>query len=76
MVNYTNLKKKPNVGSRGASRYVSDNFRDCFELECRALKKHVTKWATNIQIMIRFVRTVHEAKRVIELLAVKWFETW
>ena len=49
---------------------MSDNFRDCFELECRALKKARDEMGlTNIQIMIPFVRTVAEAKRVIELLA-------
>ena len=58
------------LGFRGASRYVSENFRDCFELECRALKKARDEMGlTNIQIMIPFVRTVAEAKRVIELLA-------
>src|SRR5690554_836737 len=58
------------LGFRGASRYVSDNFRDCFELECRALKKVRDEMGlTNVQIMIPFVRTVAEAKRVMELLA-------
>ncbi|MDD2945748.1 MAG: phosphoenolpyruvate synthase [Acinetobacter sp.] len=67
---YEPEEENPMLGFRGASRYVSDNFRDCFELECRALKKVRDEMGlTNIQIMIPFVRTVNEAKRVIELLA-------
>jgi pyruvate,water dikinase len=67
---YEPHEENPMLGFRGASRYVSDNFRDCFELECRALKKVRDEMGlTNIQIMIPFVRTVAEAKRVIELLA-------
>lgn len=67
---YEPEEENPMLGFRGASRYVSDNFRDCFELECRALKKVRDEMGlTNIQIMIPFVRTVAEAKRVIELLA-------
>lgn len=66
---YEPEEENPMLGFRGASRYVSDNFRDCFELECRALKKVRDEMGlTNIQIMIPFVRTVSEAKRVIELL--------
>ncbi len=69
---YALEEENPMLGFRGASRYVSDNFRDCFELECRALKKVRDEMGlTNIQIMIPFVRTVFEAKRVIELLAHK-----
>lgn len=67
---YEPEEENPMLGFRGASRYVSDNFRDCFELECRALKKVRDEMGlTNVQIMIPFVRTVNEAKRVIELLA-------
>ncbi len=67
---YEPEEENPMLGFRGASRYVSDNFRDCFELECRALKKVRNEMGlTNVQIMIPFVRTVAEAKRVIELLA-------
>ncbi|SDC03894.1 phosphoenolpyruvate synthase [Acinetobacter boissieri] len=67
---YEPEEENPMLGFRGASRYVSENFRDCFELECRALKKARDEMGlTNIQIMIPFVRTVNEAKRVIELLA-------
>ena len=52
----------------GQARYVSDNFRDCFELECRALKYvRDDMGLTNVKIMIPFVRTTGEAKQVIEL---------
>lgn len=67
---YEPEEENPMLGFRGASRYVSDNFRDCFELECRALKKvRDDMGLTNVEIMIPFVRTVGEAARVIELLA-------
>ncbi len=67
---YEPEEENPMLGFRGASRYVSDNFRDCFELECRALKKVRDEMGlTNVEIMIPFVRTVGEAARVIELLA-------
>ncbi|GAB3045118.1 phosphoenolpyruvate synthase [Acinetobacter apis] len=67
---YEPEEENPMLGFRGASRYISENFRDCFELECRALKKARNEMGlTNIQIMIPFVRTVAEAKRVIELLS-------
>jgi len=65
-------EENPMLGFRGASRYVSDNFRDCFDLEVRALKKvRDTMGLTNVEVMIPFVRTTGEAKRVIELLAEK-----
>ena len=58
------------LGFRGASRYIASHFRDCFELECRALKIVRDEMGlTNIEIMVPFVRTVGEAKQVIELLA-------
>ena len=60
----------PMIGFRGASRYVSEAFRPCFEMECRALKKVRDEMGlTNVEIMIPFVRTVDEGKRVVELLA-------
>ncbi|ELA08533.1 phosphoenolpyruvate synthase [Moraxella macacae 0408225] len=67
---YEPSEENPMLGFRGASRYVSDNFRDCFDLECRALKRvRDDMGLTNVEIMIPFVRTTGEAKRVIELLA-------
>lgn len=66
---YEPSEENPMLGFRGASRYVSDNFRDCFELECKALKRVRDEMGlTNVEIMIPFVRTVGEAKQVIELL--------
>ena len=66
---YEPSEENPMLGFRGASRYVSDNFRDCFELECKALKRVRDEMGlTNVEIMIPFVRTVGEAKEVIELL--------
>ncbi|WP_372862728.1 phosphoenolpyruvate synthase, partial [Psychrobacter sp.] len=66
---YEPSEENPMLGFRGASRYVSDNFRDCFELECKALKGVRDEMGlTNVEIMIPFVRTVGEAKEVIELL--------
>jgi pyruvate,water dikinase len=69
---YEPEEENPMLGFRGASRYISDNFRDCFDLECRALKKVRDEMGlTNVEIMIPFVRTVGEAERVISLLAEK-----
>src|SRR3546814_11755140 len=58
------------LGFRGASRYISESFRPCFELECKALKYVREEMGlTNIKIMIPFVRTVDEARQVNEILA-------
>ncbi len=67
---YEANEENPMLGFRGASRYISDSFRECFELECRALKyvRDVMK-LTNVEVMVPFVRTVGEAKQVAELLA-------
>lgn len=66
---YEPHEENPMLGFRGASRYISDNFRDCFELECRALKYvRDDMGLTNVKIMIPFVRTTGEARQVIELL--------
>ncbi|MGD8378620.1 MAG: phosphoenolpyruvate synthase [Gammaproteobacteria bacterium] len=63
-------EENPMLGFRGASRYVSDNFRDCFRLECRALRKVREEMGLdNVQVMIPFVRTVDEARSVTEALA-------
>ncbi|EGK15115.1 phosphoenolpyruvate synthase [Psychrobacter sanguinis] len=67
---YEPSEENPMLGFRGASRYVSDNFRDCFELECRALKRvRDDMGLTNVKIMIPFVRTTKEAAEVVEILA-------
>ncbi|MGH1462927.1 MAG: phosphoenolpyruvate synthase [Neptuniibacter sp.] len=63
-------EENPMLGFRGAARYISENFRDCFELECRALKRvRDEMMLTNVEIMIPFVRTPGEAKQVVDLLA-------
>lgn len=66
---YEPTEENPMLGFRGASRYISESFRDCFELECRAMK-HVrdVMGLTNVELMVPFVRTVNEAAQVVELL--------
>jgi len=66
---YEPQEENPMLGFRGASRYISPDFEDCFELECFALKKVRDEMGlTNVAIMIPFVRTVEEAQNVIGLL--------
>ena len=66
---YEPQEENPMLGFRGASRYISPDFEDCFELECFALKKVRDEMGlTNVAIMIPFVRTVEEADTVINLL--------
>ncbi|PMR81419.1 phosphoenolpyruvate synthase [Halomonas urumqiensis] len=68
--NYEPGEENPMLGFRGASRYISDSFRPCFELECRALKRvREVMGLDNIEIMVPFVRTTEEASQVIDLLA-------
>ena len=63
-------EENPMLGFRGASRYIDSEFRSCFELECRALKYVRDEMGiTNIRVMVPFVRTLEEAKKVTELLA-------
>jgi pyruvate,water dikinase len=63
-------EENPMIGYRGTSRYLSENFRDCFELECRAVRKVRDEMGlTNVVIMVPFVRTLGEAEGVINLLA-------
>jgi pyruvate, water dikinase len=67
---YEPEEENPMIGFRGASRYVDETFRPCFELECRALKKVRGEMGlTNVQIMVPFVRTLTEAAQVVELLS-------
>jgi pyruvate,water dikinase len=62
-------EENPMLGFRGASRYVAPSFRECFELECAALKKVRDELGlTNVELMVPFVRTLGEAKQVIDLL--------
>ncbi|MDQ3446067.1 MAG: phosphoenolpyruvate synthase [Pseudomonadota bacterium] len=63
-------EENPMLGFRGASRYIADSFRECFRMEAAALKKVRDEMGlTNVEIMVPFVRTLSEAKRVMELLA-------
>lgn len=63
---YEPHEENPMLGFRGAARYVSDDFKECFALECKALK-HVRDemGLTNVEIMIPFVRTLKEAETVV-----------
>jgi pyruvate,water dikinase len=67
---YEPHEENPMLGFRGASRYVDETFRPCFELECRALKRVRDEMGlVNVQVMVPFVRTLAEAKAVTTLLA-------
>ncbi|KZN52635.1 phosphoenolpyruvate synthase [Pseudoalteromonas luteoviolacea] len=66
---YEPEEENPMIGFRGASRYISEDFRECFALECEAIKRVRNEMGlTNVEIMIPFVRTLEEAAKVIELL--------
>ncbi|WP_424191460.1 phosphoenolpyruvate synthase [Ampullimonas aquatilis] len=63
-------EENPMLGFRGASRYIAESFAECFEMECRAMKKVREEMGLdNVEIMVPFVRTVSQASRVIDLLA-------
>jgi pyruvate,water dikinase len=67
---YEPREENPMIGYRGASRYISPDFRECFEMECEALKYVRDEMGfTNVQVMVPFVRTVAEGQAVVELLA-------
>ena len=67
---YEPHEENPMIGYRGASRYLSADFADCFAMECQALKYVRDEMGlTNVKIMIPFVRTLAEAAGVIDLLA-------
>ncbi|MBT5331388.1 MAG: phosphoenolpyruvate synthase [Porticoccaceae bacterium] len=67
---YEPEEENPMIGFRGASRYISDSFRDCFILECLAMKRVREELGlTNVELMVPFVRTLDEARQVTELLA-------
>ncbi len=67
---YEPEEENPMLGFRGASRYVAQSFRDCFEMECRAMKRVREEMGlTNVQLMVPFVRTVGEGQAVVDLLA-------
>jgi pyruvate,water dikinase len=72
---YEPEEENPMIGFRGAGRYVAESFKDCFEMECEALKRVRNDMGlTNIEIMIPFVRTLKQAKAVVEALAAQGLE--
>jgi pyruvate,water dikinase len=67
---YEPEEENPMLGFRGASRYISPDFAECFEMECRAMKRVREEMGlTNVEVMVPFVRTVREAEQVVGLLA-------
>ena len=66
---YEPEEENPMLGFRGASRYIAEDFAECFRMECEALKKVRDEMGlTNVEIMVPFVRTVSQAERVVGLL--------
>ncbi|NIF83778.1 phosphoenolpyruvate synthase [Comamonas sp. Tr-654] len=67
---YEPEEENPMLGFRGAARYISVEFGEAFKMECEALRRvREDMGLTNVKIMIPFVRTLGQAKRVTELLA-------
>jgi pyruvate,water dikinase len=67
---YEPHEENPMIGFRGAARYISESFRDCFDMECAAIQRVRTDMGLkNLQVMIPFIRTLEEAEQVIALLA-------
>ena len=72
---YEPTEENPMLGFRGASRYISNSFKDCFELECMALNKVIQSMGlNNVVLMVPFVRTLKEAEEVIALLEENGFK--
>jgi pyruvate,water dikinase len=66
---YEPHEENPMLGFRGASRYIAEGFRDCFKLECEAMKRvRDVMGLTNVELMIPFVRTLQEAEMVHAIL--------
>jgi pyruvate,water dikinase len=69
---YEPEEENPMLGFRGASRYLAATFRDCFALECAAMRRVRGEMGlVNVELMVPFVRTLDEARRVIDLLALE-----
>ncbi len=67
---YEPEEENPMLGFRGASRYIADDFAECFRMECEALRfVREDMGLTNVEIMVPFVRTLNQADKVIKLLA-------
>jgi pyruvate,water dikinase len=72
---YEPEEENPMLGFRGASRYIAEGFRECFALECQAMKRvRDDMGLTNVELMVPFVRTLDEARQVIGLLAEQGLE--
>jgi pyruvate,water dikinase len=66
---YEPEEENPMLGFRGASRYIAQSFRECFELECAAMRRVRDELGlTNVELMVPFVRTLGEARQVMQLL--------
>ena len=66
---YEPQEENPMLGFRGASRYIASSFRDCFRLECEAMRKvRDTMGLTNVELMVPFVRTVKEGEQVLAIM--------
>ena len=66
---YEPTEENPMIGFRGASRYIASSFRDCFKLECEAMKMvRDTMGLTNVELMVPFVRTLKEADAVLDIM--------
>src|SRR5260221_2480429 len=66
---YEPTEENPMLGFRGASRYIAQSFRECFRLECEAMKfVRDTMGLTNVELMVPFVRTRGEADQVLEIM--------
>ena len=67
---YEPEEENPMLGFRGAARYISEDFREAFAMECEAIKRVRSEMGlTNVQVMVPFVRTLGQAERVTKLLA-------
>ncbi len=72
---YEPEEENPMLGFRGAARYVSADFREAFAMECEAIKRvRNTMGLDNVQVMVPFVRTLEQARRVTELMASEGLE--
>ena len=72
---YEPEEENPMLGFRGAARYVSADFREAFAMECEAIKRvRNTMGLDNVQVMVPFVRTLEQARRVTELMASQGLE--
>ena len=68
-IKYEPTEENPMLGFRGASRYIAQSFRECFKLECEAMRKvRDTMGLTNVELMVPFVRTVKEGEQVLAIM--------